>query len=76
MYQYNQSEILLEKNGGERVSKCSRNLNVRYILITDMVERGRLRIEYFIILAMVEDYMTNPLQGAKFLEFRKDILVM
>ena len=76
LYQDNNSAILLEKNGRKSIGKCSRHLNVRYFFVTDVVDRGNLTIQHCPTLDMPADFMTKPLQGTKFLQFRKEILGM
>ena len=74
VYQDNKSAILLEKHGRKSAGKRSRALNVRYFFVTDQVEKGNVMIEYCGTEKMVADFMTKPLQGEKFKEFRKMIL--
>ena len=74
MYQDNQSAILLEKNGKRSSSKRTRALNIRYFFITDQVQKGNVVIEYCPTGEMWGDFMTKPLQGEKFDNFRDDIL--
>ena len=74
MYQDNQSAILLENNGKKSSSKWTRHINIRYYFITDRIKNGELEIEYCPTDDMVADYFTNPLQGKKFLQFRKTIM--
>ena len=73
MYQDNQSEILLENNRRASSSKRTKHLNIRYFFITDRIKKGDLHIEYFPTENMVADFFTKPLQGKKFLQFRKVI---
>ena len=42
----------------------------------DVVDSGKLTIEHCPTLEMIADYMTKPLQGQMFLEFRTEILGM
>ena len=76
LYQDNKSAILLETNGRKSAGKRSRAMNIRYFFITDQVEKGNATVEHCPTDAMVGDFMTKPLQGTKFREFRKDILGM
>jgi hypothetical protein len=50
-----------------------RTLNICYFFITDQVEKGNAQIEHCRTDNMVGDFFTKPLQGKKFLRFRKDI---
>jgi hypothetical protein len=74
LYQDNKSAILLETNGKKSSSKRTRALNIRYFFIADQVEKGNLKIKYCPTDQMLGDYMTKPLQGKKFTEFRKSIM--
>ena len=74
LYQDNKSAILLEVNGQQSAGRRSRALNVRYFFLTDQVEKGNLTVEYCPTDLMVGDFMTKPLQGEKFIQFRKAIL--
>jgi hypothetical protein len=74
LYQDNKSAILLETNGAKSAGKRSQALNVRYFFLADQVEQGNLRIAYCPTEKMVADYMTKPLQGAKFKEFHQAIM--
>ena len=76
LFQDNNSAILLEKNGKASAGKRSRHLNVRYFFVKDIVDQGRLTIQHCPTLDMPADFMTKPLQGSKFLEFRNLILGM
>ena len=74
MYQDNQSAILLENNGRSSSSRRTKHLNIRYFFITDRIKKGELRIEYCPTDDMVADFFTKPLQGKKFIQFRKIIM--
>ena len=74
LYQDNKSAILLETNGRQSAGKRSRAINVRYFFLTDQVEKGNVLIEYCPTDEMWGDFMTKPLQGAKFKKFRDDIM--
>jgi len=72
--QDNTSAILLEKNGRESSGKNSRHINIRFFFIKDRIMNGNLEVNYCPTDDMVADYMTKPLQGAKFYRFRKIIM--
>jgi hypothetical protein len=74
LYQDNKSAILLEENGKKSSSKRTRHLNIRYFFMTDQVEKGNVQIEYCPTDLMIGDFMTKPLQGQKFRDFRDDIM--
>ena len=74
MYQENQSDILLENNGGASSSRRTKHLNIRYFFITDRIKKVELKIECCPADDMVADFFTKPLQGKKFIQFRKIIM--
>ena len=74
MYQDNQSAILIENNGRVSSSRRTKNLNIRYFFITDCIKKGELKIEYCPTNDMVVDFFAKPLQGKKFIQFRKIIM--
>ena len=74
VYQDNQSAILLEKNGTASSSKRTRHINIRFFFVKDRVDAGELSIEYCPTDKMVADFFTKPLQGEKFLSFRRIIM--
>ena len=74
IYQDNRSAILLEKNGRKSAGKRSRAINIRYFFVTDHVDKGNVTIEYCPTDQMIADFMTKPLQGQKFKDFRSVLL--
>ena len=74
MYQDNQSAILPENNGRASSSKRTKHLNIRYFFITNQIKKGDFHIECCPTDKMVADFFTKPLQGKKFLQFRKVIM--
>ena len=74
MYQDKQSAIILNNNGRASSSKRTKHLNIRYSFITDRIKKGDLHIEYCLTNNMVANFFTKPLQGKKFLQFRKVIM--
>lgn len=74
MFQDNKSAILLEKNGMKSSSKRTRHLNIRYFFVQDKIERGEISMEYCPTGEMIGDFFTKPLQGGKFMEFRRLIM--
>ena len=73
MYEDNQSAILLENNGRASSSRRTKHLNIRYFFIADLINKGELKIEYCPTDDMVAGFFTKPLQGKKFIQFRKII---
>lgn len=74
IHQDNKSAMLLEQNGRASSSKRTRHINIRYYFITDKIKSKEVSIDYCPTDAMVADFFTKPLQGAKFIEFRNFIL--
>ena len=74
LYQDNTSAMLLEKNGRESASKRTRHINIRYFFIKDHIQAKDFEVKYCPTDDMVADYLTKPLQGAKFKKFRKAIM--
>ena len=74
VYQDNMSAILCEKNGKKSSGKRTRELNIRYFMVTDQVKKVHLIIKYCPTDDMVGDFMTKSLQGIKFRKFRDIIM--
>lgn len=74
IYRDNQSSMKLEKNGKASSGKRTRHFDIKYFLITDLIQRNEVSIEFCPTDSMIADYMTKPLTGKKFLEFRKEIM--
>ncbi len=74
LYQDNKSSILLLKNGKRSSSKRTRAFNILYFFLTDQIEKNHLAVEYCPATGMIADYMSKPLQGKLFQEFRKAIM--
>jgi hypothetical protein len=74
VYQDNKSTILLEANGKKSSGKQTCALNIRYVFVTDQLEKGNTQIEHCGTDDVVGDFFTKPLQGKKFQRFRNDIL--
>jgi hypothetical protein len=76
LYQDNRSAMLLEKNGRQSAGRRSRHLNIRLFFVKDQQDQGRVSVQYCPTDRMIGDYMTKPLHGKKFEEFRKSIMNM
>jgi hypothetical protein len=74
IYQDNKSTIQLAKNGRTSIGKRSRHLNIKYFLITDLINRKQVNIKYCPTDGMLADYMTKPLTGRKFQQHRSMIM--
>ena len=66
----------METNIFKIADKISQAMNIFYFFITDQVEKGNVDIEHCPTDGMVADFMTKPLQGSKFRDFRGSILGM
>ena len=62
------------ENGKKSSSKRKKHIAIRYYFITDRVKADDLNIEYCPTRDMVADYFTNPLQGKKLYQFRKEMM--
>jgi len=74
LYQDNKSTMLLLNNGKRSSTERTRAFNIRYFFLTDQIEKNHLAIEYCPSTGMIADYMSKPLQGKLFQEFRKAIM--
>jgi hypothetical protein len=65
----------LEENGRASASKRIRHFHIKYFYITDLIERGQVKIEYCPTDAMLADYMTKPVVGTnKFITLRSQVM--
>jgi hypothetical protein len=74
VYQDNKSAMLLEKNGKASSGKRTKHINIRFFFITDMIEKGEVKVEWCPTEDMTADFWTKPLQGALFKKFRDLIM--
>jgi hypothetical protein len=74
VYRDNLSSMKLEANGKSSCGKRTRHFDIKYFYITDLINRGEISIKYCPTEQMIADFMTKPITGAKFHEFRKNIL--
>jgi Reverse transcriptase (RNA-dependent DNA polymerase) len=74
IYQDNQSTMELAEKGGRSNTQRTRHINIRYFFITDRIKEGEVVLQYMPTDEMVADVLTKPLQGAKFKQFRKQLL--
>ena len=72
--QDNESAIKLENNGHKSMGQRSRHIKIRYFFITDQIQKGNVQVEYCPTDEMTGDYMSKPLQGSKFVKFRRLIM--
>jgi len=74
LYQDNKSTMLLLNNGKRSSGKRTRAFDIRYFFLTDQIEKNRLGVQYCPTTGQIADYMTKPLQGKSFHDFRKAIM--
>jgi hypothetical protein len=74
IYRDNQSTMKLEQNGKASSGKRTRHFNIKYFYITDLIQQGELSVQYCPTDQMIADYMTKPLTGKKFEQFRREIM--
>lgn len=72
--QDNQAAMKLEENGKFSSHKRTRHINIRYFFITDQVDKKNVSIEYCPTDKLEADFMSKPLQGAKFQQFKNVIM--
>jgi hypothetical protein len=70
LFQDNKSSIILEKNGKDSSSKCTKHINIRYFFITDRVKNEEVSVVWCPTGDMIGDFTTKPL----FLKFRDQIM--
>jgi hypothetical protein len=74
VYQDNTSAMKLETNGKASCGKRTRHFDIKFFYLTDLIKRGELQVEYCQTNEMDADYMTKPLDRAKFIKFRNRIM--
>ena len=74
LFQDNKRSILLEKNGKASSSKLTKHINIRYLFITNRVAQGNVSLVWCLTGDVIGDFMTKPLQGAMFCNFRYQIV--
>ena len=69
--QDNKSATLLENDGRLSSSNRTKHINVRCCFIKDVIKCGEVNVEHLSTDKMWSDFFTKPLQGGKFIQFRK-----
>jgi hypothetical protein len=62
--------IPLAENGRSSIGKRSRHLDIRNFFMTDLINRKQVSVKFCHTDGMVADYMTKPLTGRKFQQYR------
>ncbi len=74
LYQDNKSAILLETNGRASSSKRTKHTKIWYYYVADCIAKGDLSVVWCPTNKMIADFLTKPLQGKVFQQFR-DVLM-
>jgi hypothetical protein len=70
----NQSAILLERKGKASSSKRTKHISIRYFFVANRIANNELSVEWCPTGRMIADYITKPLQGTLFKQFRDHIM--
>ena len=54
----------------------SKNIEIKYHYIKDMVQRGAMKLQYVVRDDQIADVLTKPLAGVKFEYFREKLGVL
>jgi hypothetical protein len=74
LYQDNKSAILLQTNGQASSSKQMKHNEIQYYYVADRIVKGDLSVVWCPTNKMIADFLTKPLQGKVFQQFR-DVLM-
>jgi hypothetical protein len=74
IYQDNTSAMKLELHGKASSGKRTRHFDIKFFYFTDLIKRNKMQVKYCPTNEMVADYMTKPLVGSKFIEFKNRIM--
>ena len=74
LFEDNQSEIRMLKNGRNSCTGNLRHIHIRYFFVKDRVDKGEIKVEYCPTEQMLADFYTKPLQGSLFRKFRDVIM--
>jgi hypothetical protein len=66
--------MLLETNRRSSSSKRTCHIDVRYFLIVDKVEKGKIKLEHCKAEDMLRDFFTKSLQGNMFIRYQNAIM--
>ena len=72
--QDNMSSMLLECNGQQSSTKCTKHMDSRYFYMSDHIRNKTLSLKHCPTEEMLADYFTKPLQGALFTCLRNHIM--
>ncbi len=60
----------MEKNGRASSSKRTKHIEIRYYYVADRISKGDLLVLWCPTDKMIADFLTKPLQGKVFKQFR------
>ena len=64
----------MENNGKALIRTQVKHINIRYLFITNRVNKGEVSVVWCPTGDIIGDYMTKPLQGDMFRKFREKIM--
>ena len=70
----NESEIRMLVNGKDSCTSNSKHVAIKYFWSTDRIKNGNIKVKYCNTNKMVADYMSKPLQGKAYKDFRSVIM--
>jgi hypothetical protein len=76
VYRDNQAAMKLEANGKLSSGKRTEHFDIQYFFMNDLINRNEGKVEFCPTKMMISDYMTKPLTGESFNDFRKKIMNM
>ena len=74
IYQDNTSTMKLQNNGKLSSGKRTRHFDIKLFYIADLISRDEVEVRYCPTDEMIGNYMSKPLVGAKFKQFRDLIM--
>lgn len=72
LYGDNQSAVAVAKNGVR--SERTKHIDIKYNFITDVIERGRMRMQWIATTEQQADILTKALNGPQFVRLRDMIM--
>ena len=70
----NESEIKLLKNGRDSCTWNSKHIAIKYFWVTDRIKNGDIEVVYCPTEEMLADFMSKPVQGSLFKNFRAALM--
>ena len=71
--QDNQSTIRLAEKGSGNHNR-TKHINLRYFYITELIDNGKVQLQYQPTKNMLSDLLTKPLNGKAFIQLRNRLL--